>query len=119
MRFVTFLEVALLSDGKTWILEAPLVFESDSVGEIVVPQGFTTDFASVPRLPLIYLLAGDTAHAAAVVHDYLYTTCQVTRSQADKVFLEAMEYTMVPKWRRNMMYWAVRVFGGARYGSAN
>ena len=39
---------------------------------ITVPTGFLTDFASVPRMPFVFLLFGDVAHEAAVIHDYLY-----------------------------------------------
>ena len=39
---------------------------------ITVPTGFFTDFASVPRMPFVFLLFGDVAHEAAVIHDYLY-----------------------------------------------
>ena len=48
-------------------LLAPLVYESDIMDGkwITVPQGFVTDYASVPRIPVTYLLAGGCANAAA------------------------------------------------------
>ncbi len=90
-----------------WRLNAPLVYESTLVGTVVVPDGFETDFASVPRLPLAYLFTGDSAHASAVVHDYLVGV--MNWQLAAKVFREAMEAEGVPGWRRWMMYWAVRL----------
>jgi hypothetical protein len=110
------LEVRLadpLANGGTgqWELTAPLVYESDMAGRIEVPVGFSTDFASVPRLPLAFMLAGDTAHASAVVHDYLCRVWiprgDITWREAADVFDEAMQSEGVPGWRRMLMRWAV------------
>ena len=110
--FLTPLQVAKLPDGQ-WRLLAPLRYRSAVLGaQIEVPAGFVTDLASVPRLPLAYLLAGDTAHEAAVVHDYLYQVRISTRLQADAVLDEAMAVTGEPAWRRWLMWSAVRLAGG-------
>lgn len=118
--FLTPLQVERLddisADGRgTWKLLGPLVFLSDIAGQIAVPAGFVTDFASVPRLPLAFMLAGDTAHKAAVVHDWLYTTHQVDRATADQVFHEASIAMGVPGWRAWIMKLAVRVGGGGSW----
>lgn len=101
-----------------WKLLAELVYHSRLHGLVIVPAGFVTDFASVPRLPLAYWLTGDTAHASAVVHDYLcrveYSRCRISWSGAAEVFMEAMRHEKVPAWRRALMYWAVRLAGGRR-----
>lgn len=103
-----------------WKLLAPLVYVSDLLGKtITVPAGFVTDFASVPRLPLTYLLAGDKAHEAAVVHDYLYTTHAVngeavTRAQADAVFREAIS-ALKGRAPGFLMWLAVRVGGSGAW----
>lgn len=100
------------SNGRChWLLLSELAFNSEVLGPVVVPAGFDTDFASVPRIPFAYLVAGDTAHASAVVHDYLYRYGKCTRKQADEVFLEAMAAEGVPWWRARLMYRAVRLFG--------
>jgi hypothetical protein len=102
-------------DGK-WIVTEPLQYRSDVAGQIfTVPVGFQTDLASVPRLPIVYLLTGDTSTEAAVVHDFLYTYHPVTRTIADKVLKEASEVTGVPAWRRYIMYWGVRAFGWSHW----
>lgn len=114
-QFVTDLQLSTFAmrDSDEWKLVSPLIYESDLVFEpIVVPAGFTTDLASVPRLPLAYLIAGGVADAAAVVHDYLYVTQPIPREQADAIFLEAMTVSKVPAWRRWLMWSAVRGFGG-------
>lgn len=112
------LEVADNTDDGRWVVaERPLVYVSRVAKmTITVPVGFPTDLASVPRLPVVYLLTGDTSNAAAVVHDYLYSTHLVPRHIADRVLREASAVTGVPFWRRNMMYWGVRLFGGSHWG---
>lgn len=101
-----------------WRLTADLAYHSQLHGMIIVPSGFITDFASVPRLPVAYWLTGDTAHASAVVHDYLcrvhYESCKISWKRAAQVFIEAMKHEQVPAWRRTMMYWGVRLAGGSR-----
>lgn len=129
-EFVTDLDVRkLLHDGSedkrgTWKLLAPLVFKSKILGKtITVPDGFVTDFASVPRLPVAYLLTGDYGHEAAVVHDWLYSAQavdgeHVTRKQADAVFREALTNGGEPDWRTWLMWMGVRIGGGGPYESA-
>ena len=99
--------------GGLWVTLSPLRYESDLLRSIItVPAGFSTDLASTPRLPVAYLLAGDTAHEAAVVHDWLYQVRISTRAQADAVLDEAMAVTGEPAWRRWLMWAAVRAAGG-------
>lgn len=116
-RFLTRLAMECTSDQDEclWQLTKPLVYESDvAKATITVPKGFETDLASVPRLPLVYLLTGNTSNEASVVHDYLYTEHSTTRAIADAVLREASAVTGVPGWRRWLMYVGVRV-GGARH----
>jgi len=78
---------------------------------ITVPSGFETDFASVPRLFWRIVPPWGRYSPAAVVHDFLYHTGMLRRSEADRIFLELMKRLSVPFWKRRMMYWAVRVGG--------
>lgn len=117
-RFHTKLSVEQIDDVR-WQLTALLAFYSAKFDRmILVPNGFITDFASVPRLPLAYWLFAGVGQAAAVVHDFLYSGGAVPREVADAIFLEAMEACGVSAWRRWPMYWAVRVRGGSRYSAA-
>lgn len=114
--FRTRLQATLVSEPENvWKLIYRLVFVSDEIGEIIVPAGFETDFASVPRLPLVYLATGGIARQAAVVHDYLYSTGQHPRQIADRVFLDAMKVSGVSWIKAQLMYSAVRLFGASRY----
>jgi hypothetical protein len=102
-------------DGK-WIVGRDLVYQSDvAKAKITVPAGFKTDLASVPRLPVVYWLAGGTSSKAAVIHDYLYTTGQVRRDMADAVLREASACIGVPAWRRWIMWAGVRLGGSSHY----
>lgn len=99
-------------DTGRWVVKAQLKFRSDVAGTIIrVPRGFNTDLASVPRLPFVYVLTGSMADAAAVVHDYLYSTCMYERKVCDDIFLEAMEATGVSCIRRRTIYYGVRIGG--------
>lgn len=103
-------------DDSHWRLLENFVYHSDFLNKwITVPKGFVTDFASVPRIPVAFWLTGNTAHAAAVVHDWLYTMQFTTRYEADNVFYEACAITGIPLWRRSAMYAGLRVGGGARW----
>lgn len=85
------LVVAQVGRG-VWELQADLVYESDVLGRsITVPREFRTDFASVPRMPFAYLVAGGRAPGPATVHDWLYQHPEWDdRELADRIFREAL-----------------------------
>lgn len=75
-----------------------------------------TDLASVPRI-FWTLLPPDGKYAnAAIIHDYLYDNALRTKKEADLIFLDGMTVLGVPKWKRIVMYLAVRWFGRGMYG---
>lgn len=114
-HFITELAVQQLSDER-WRLLRPLVYYSHRLQRsIAVPEGFETDFASVPRLPFVYWLAGGKATKAAVVHDYLYRKSGVSRADADAIFAEAMQASGQPGWRRGLMWAGLRIGGWTAY----
>lgn len=111
-QFLSSLDVRDIDDGR-WELIAPfLVFANDKIYR--VPSGFITDFASVPRIPLAFWLFGNLGHRAAVVHDWLYSSKEVPRDEADSVLCELLKIT-VSSARANAMWAAVRLFGGRNY----
>jgi len=114
-RFLSDLDVKEIDD-KRWMLDEPFFYQSDTLKTVIeIPKGFETDFASVPRLPLIFWLCGDVAHKPAVIHDWIYRKGLYTRPLADETFLEAMEDDNVSFWRRKLMYWGVRIGGASSY----
>lgn len=99
-----------------WRLETDLVYQDAKGRRWVVPEGYITDFASVPHTPLASWLFRDHAHMAAVLHDYLCTDYYpdlMTWREAADLFREAMLVEGVSAWRAWAMYWAVRIFGEA------
>lgn len=91
-------------------------YRTDNEEEVItVPEGFVTDFSSVPKWfwPLESPL-GPSAKAA-VLHDYLYVNAIRDKNYADKVFLEALEVLGVPMLKRRILYYAVKVFGKGKY----
>jgi len=103
-RFLTKLRVERLPNKngrKQWKLTDWFIYESSTVGLILVPPGYVTDFASVPRLPIIYLFFGGQSDEEGTLHDFLYSvphstgTGQVVdRALADKV-LRGARYSCI------------------------
>ena len=112
-QFLTKLQVEQINEDDWQLLSSLKYYSLILDRELVVPMGFVTDFASVPRLPIIYWFTGGKANAPAVLHDWFYRTGteSVSRAQADAVLKEAMEargYWYASSW---MMYLGVRVGG--------
>jgi Protein of unknown function (DUF1353) len=106
-----------LPGGKLWRSNETIVYEVGGLGSgvpITVPEGFITDWASIPRFAQLFI-PKDVGRRAAVVHDYLYSTHgeygRWTRKECDRVFLEAMACLEVPWVARHIMYVAVRAGG--------
>ena len=143
-RYTARLIVSPEMDGKSWMVlcsENPgSVFEKNmpfgfDIGwsplgkeTVEIPNGFITDFASIPR-PLWWLLPKWGKYGkAAVIHDYLYkrkkariTTSSkvgdrwyevpITRKEADRIMLQAMEVSNTPRWQKFLIYAGIRMGG--------
>ena len=82
--------------------------------QVIVPTGFKTDFASIPKgvRSLIPQLGKWTA--PAVIHDFLYwcgPSIGYDQAMADSAFLNLMEQVDVRSWRKWAIYGALRAFG--------
>lgn len=114
---VTFLSQPLLrphGNGDEWVLHEDFValIETDAADDstvITVPQGFITDLASVPRLPVMFMAFEGKARRSAVLHDFLYER-QYPRAWADAVFYAAMK-NEVNNLDQYLMWLAVRLGG--------
>lgn len=105
--------------GDLFSLAVPLVYHSDLIAEqIIVPKGYMTDFASIPRFARSLIpQIGKHVHAA-VVHDYLCTDGDrlgISQELADKIFYEAMEVCGVRWSKRKVMFRGVRAFQRLKY----
>lgn len=119
------------SNGRPkWTLLAPLRYRSKLLGiTVLIPEGFKTDLASVPRLLLSWFVAGGRAPRPAVLHDYGYqhgtfiidhtnVLLQVTRQDVDAVLYEAMRADPIDGSNRitaNLIWSSVRLFGWASW----
>ena len=88
------------------------VYHSDRYGNIIVPDGFSTDFASIPNwVPRWLFDPMRHARKSALPHDMLCRDALSfeDRVKADHVFYEAMGDEGVKQWRRAIMFSAVRL----------
>lgn len=111
-------EICEIGSRYIYALMDNLVYITRDGYEIIIPKGFQTDLASVPRLPVIYSSWGDRAHREAVLHDYLYridSVPVVSRAGADMLFKEAMISRGQPWHIYYPMYIGVRTGGAFSY----
>ena len=93
-----------------------------------IPAGYRWNGPSVPHLVRSILDNDDCGVAPALGHDFLYAyggECpigtiapvgrSVTRSEADRLFLDLMGQAGVKAWRRRAAYLAVRLFGRSHW----
>lgn len=116
--FTSELKLEPLPDGRKWKLVEEFVYylgTEDSGMFIKVPEGFVTDFASVPRIFWIFLPPWGRYGKAAVLHDYMYQNTLFIRLLCDSIFYEAMVVLKVPRWQRWLLYLGVRIGGWFPY----
>lgn len=95
----------------------PGTYQEQPARDLVVPAGFCTDFASIPRPLQGFLDAVNDVAPAAVVHDFLYTSQMFeSRAMADRIFFDALRANGVG-WMRARTLWAgVRLGGWIKWG---
>ena len=107
--------------SSKWELNENFFFYFDESNKnigIIVPKGFVTDFASIPRIFWSIIPPTGRYTKAAVLHDFLYSIDSnygLRRKQCDLIFLKAMKILKVKKWKRIIMYLGVRLFGGGNF----
>jgi hypothetical protein len=105
------------ADNKSFMLLDDLQYRIGQTDiEIIVPRGFVTDFASVPRMLWSFGLSPNGRFSkAAVVHDYLYWAQGCTREQADNLMMIAMKESGVGGVHAKLLHWGVRLGGKAAW----
>jgi hypothetical protein len=98
---------------ENWKLHEALEYVRTNGEKIIVPAGFITDFASVPKfIPFAYVIFKDEGRKAAVIHDYYYRVIRKDKHEADRLFLGALrDSPEVAIWKIVLLYWAVSLFG--------
>lgn len=98
-------------ERSPWVTACRHTF-NDGVFKLIIPGGFRCDLASIPG-PLLWLFGPNGRHQrAALFHDAGYQTQPTAiRSTIDQVFRAIMLDDGVPRWKAELMYVAVRLFG--------
>jgi Protein of unknown function (DUF1353) len=110
MAFESDVVVREVADA-TWELAEPLRYAGHT-DRFVVPAGFRTDFASVPRAFVWLIPKYGRYTKAAILHDFLCAESKngrFDRDDADGLFRRAMRELGVPFLRRWLMWAAVSV----------
>lgn len=110
MAFLTPLDLRAYKAGE-WVVLAGLLYLANNGARYMVPRGFITDLASIPRALRWWFDPNGTSRDAAVLHDFLYCIHYTTRGEADALFLEALQACGVPWGVRHLMYAGVRAGG--------
>jgi len=99
---------------RRFLLYEPVIYDigySESDDRITVPSGFTTDFATIPRILWAIWPPMGQYSGAAILHDYLYASQKRSRKRCDDIFMEAMIVLGVSKITRYALFYAVRSCG--------
>ncbi len=123
-----------IRNGRTlWAVQRALEYQTgDDPNElIVVPPGFVTDLASVPRAVWSFYPPDGPWAKGAIIHDFLYATkgtgewnthrgiTRVTpysRKEADDILKEAMADRKVSAWEQRVIWASVRLGGAGGWG---
>jgi len=108
--------ISPFADWDYYYLLAPIewVPEGDAAGQfqsVEAPRGFVTDLASIPKVLWSVLPPTSRYTHAAIIHDFLYWTQTVSRSEADEILRIGMGELDVAGWKTFSIYKAVSMFG--------
>jgi len=113
MPFKTLLKIESIRGTDNRKLITPLVWMHPvSFQVIVVPIGFITNYASIPKIVRGFV-DNDSGHIrdAAVIHDYLYSCPDASRRDADDILRLAMRDLGASWLKRNVVWLSVRALG--------
>lgn len=100
---------------ETWVVAEPWFSQLTEGKAVLVRRGFVTDGASIPRA--FWRLIGHPMMKwllpHALPHDALYAAELMSRKECDGFLLMSMKLAGVPWWKRNAIWSAVRIGGGA------
>jgi len=110
--------ILMMLPHRQWSVHESFEYHVGQLGSgivIRVPKGFQTDLASIPRIVWPILPPHGYYGKAAVIHDYCYDHAIESKRWADDVLLEAMDVLGIPRWKKIVIYWAVRLFGRGNF----
>lgn len=115
-----YIHVTPMDTIENWLLEDDLVYPLiDNAYEIIkIKSGFITDLASIPRIFWnIYPPYDPSYRSAAIIHDGLYGSHMFDRKRCDDILFQAMKQLGCSFYKRNLIYYNVRMFGGTAWNS--
>lgn len=114
-RFFAFFSKNKYKKVDRWKVYKTFIYQIGHKGSnnlVVVPEGFITDGASIPRFLWVFVGHPFAEYAqAAVLHDFLYSRKYFPRKECDEIFREAMGVLGVVALKIMAMYQGVRKFG--------
>ena len=107
------------ANAENWVLHTDLVYRVGKTRDsVVVPAGFVTDFASIPkRLQSFFSVHGPWL-VAGIVHDYLYWNqgeSGCSREEADGIFRLVMLENNATRFESEAMHTALVLAGRAAW----
>lgn len=106
-----------LDDGRSMMITQDFTYTDENLRAWVAVKGTVIDGASIPRVA--WRLIGSPFvgkyRRPSVVHDAYYKLKTVPRADVDRMFLSGMKYCGVNLVKRRLMYYAVRLGGGAHW----
>jgi len=114
---------SLYSDPQrpwAWILVKAVDVTLSNGDKVVIPENFTTDFATVPRLLWGIIPTIGNHNLATLIHDHLYNVrysvnhnkdWKADRLFCDRELLYWLKLTGSSNIKAYAMYWAVRIGG--------
>lgn len=101
-----------------WAVASPLIWSGTGL-TIKVPVGALTDLASIPRVlrNLPGLDPDGVSRSAAVCHDWLYRTHQLSKADADMFLRHAIVSRGGSAWSAYMFWLGVKVGGAGPFGA--
>lgn len=113
-----YVNVKIYRYGELPELSSELKYHHSDGLDFIIPKGFKTDFASIPRIFWNIIAPLGKHTLPSVLHDYLYTfghSLGISRKQADKIFFDAMIESHVARITANFMWFCVRIFARKHY----
>ena len=100
-------------DDLLFMMIKPLVYIDPILHiKVTVPVDFVSDGPSVPRVPILYYIAGGKGKRGGVVHDYLYRNKYMARKFADLVYYHTLlDHSNISNKLAWLMYKAVDICG--------
>lgn len=107
-------QVESTDECNQWMTLTDMFYPLADGRVLCVKAGFKTDLASIPRLLWgVYPPFDPEYRAAAILHDGVYASELLPRSECDWLLLEAMQAQGNSWFTRNAFYASVRVGGGS------